>query len=209
MPKKLIIAAVAGIVVIAGIVVGALFFLKRGGAPVFQDVTKDYYFYKEIKWADKEGIISGMYGDYFSPDEACTRGQAMTFIWRASGSPEPSPEFLNPFPDVPSDMYYHDAILWAVQRGITRGTIEGTFWPDGPITRGQAMVFLYRAVGSPEVDDEKALPFEDISSSDYYETAVRWAIENKITNGLAENAFLAHDPCTRAQMVTFLYRCFK
>lgn len=209
MPKKLIIAAAAGIVVVAAIVAGALFFLRRGGAPVFQDVTKDYFYYKEIKWAEKQGILGGIFGDYFSPDEACTRGQAVTFLWRACGSPESSPNFLNPFPDVPADMYYHDAALWAAEQRITRGTDEGNFWPEGPITRGQAMVFLYRAVGSPPVDDEQELPFRDVKPGDYYETAVRWAIENKITKGLAENAFLAHDPCTRAQMVTFLYRCFK
>ena len=209
MPKKLIIGIVAGVVLAAGIAVGVFFFLRRGGPPAFQDVPKDNFYFKPIQWAEQNGIISGMYGDFFAPDEACTRAQAMTFLWRASGSPTPSPEFRNPFPDVSPDMYYYEPVLWAAERRITRGTDEGGFWPDGPITRGQAMVFLYRAVGSPEVDDSKELPFQDVTSSDYYETAVRWAVQEKITNGLADNVFLAHDPCTRAQMVTFLYRCFK
>ena len=207
MPKKIIIAVVA-VVLVAGIGVGAFLFLRGRGSPVFEDVPKDYFYYKPIEWAQKNGIITGNEG-YFYPDDACTRGQAMTFLWRASGSPEPSPTFLNPFPDVPSDMYYHDAVLWAAERRITRGTDEGGFWPDGPITRGQALVFLYRAVGSPEVDDSAELPFWDVTANDYYETAVRWAVEEKITNGLADNVFLAHDPCTRAQMIAFLYRCFK
>lgn len=209
MPKKLIIGIVAGVVLLAGIGVGVFFFLNRGGSPAFEDVPKKHFYYKPVQWAEKNGIISGMFGDFFGPDEPCTRAQAMTFLWRASGSPEPSPNFRNPFPDISPDMYCYNAVLWAAERRITRGTDEGGFYPDGTITRGQAMVFLYRAVGSPEVDDSKDLPFQDVTSSDYYETAVRWAVAEKVTNGLAENAFLAHDPCTRAQMVMFLYRCFK
>ena len=209
MPKKLIIAVVAGLVLVAGIVVGVLFFLRRDSGPAFEDVQKDNFYYKEVNWAAKEGIVGGMYGDYFSPNEVCTRGQAMTFLWRALGSPEPSGGMLNPFPDVPADMYYHDAILWAAERGITHGTDTGDFWPDGPITRAQAVVFLYRAVGSPDVDWDADLPFWDVTSSDYFEGAVRWAVTEKITTGIADGVFLPHDPCTRAQMVTFLYRWFK
>lgn len=208
MPKKLIIAVVAGIVLVAGIVVGVLFFLRRGGSTPFEDVPKDYFYSKEIAWAVKKGIVDDSDSNFY-PDDVCTRGQAMTFLWKASGSPEPSPNFLNPFPDVPSAMYYHDAVLWAAEQRITHGDDYGAFWPDGPITRGQAIVFIYRAVGSPDVDWDKELPFWDVTSTDYFEAAVRWAIDEKITTGIADNVFLPHDPCTRAQMVTFLYRCFK
>ena len=208
MPKKIIIAVVA-VVLVAGIGAGVFFFLRRGGSPAFEDVPKDYFYSKEINWAVKKGIIDDMYGDHFSPDEVCTRGQAVTFLWRAMESPAPSPNFLNPFPDVPSDMYYHDAVLWAAEQRITHGDDMGGFWPNGPITRGQAIVFIYRAVGSPDVDWEQELPFWDVTASDYFEAAVRWAIEKKVTTGIADNVFLPHDPCTRAQMITFLYRCFK
>ena len=145
MPKKLIIGIVAGVVLLAGIGVGVFFFLNRGGSPAFEDVPKNHFYYKPVQWAEKNGIISGMFGDFFAPDEPCTRGQAMTFLWRASGSPEPSPDFRNPFPDISPDMSCYDAVLWAAERRITRGTDEGGFYPDGAITRGQAMVFLYRA----------------------------------------------------------------
>ncbi|MBQ9493155.1 MAG: S-layer homology domain-containing protein [Oscillibacter sp.] len=209
MPKKLLIGLIAGIVLALGIAAGVFFFLRRGGSPVFEDVPKDYFYFKEIQWAEKNGIISADSGTLFYPDNACTRGDAMLFLWRACGSPPPPPNFRNPFPDIAPVQDYYDAVLWAAEQRITRGTDEGDFWPGGPVTRGQAIVFLYRAVGSPEVDDEKELNFQDIASSDYYETAVRWAVQEKITNGLADNAFLAHDNCTRAQMVAFLCRCFK
>ncbi len=209
MPKKLIIPIVAGVVLVAVIAVGLVFFLRRGGSSSFEDVPKDYFYSKEISWAEKKGILEGMYADRLNPDEACTRGEAMTFIWRASGSPEPSADFLNPFPDVPSDMYCHDAVLWAAEQRITHGDDYGAFWPNGPITRGQAITFLYRAVGSPDVDWDKDLPFWDVTGSDYFEAPVRWAIDEKITTGISDNVFLPHDPCTKAQMLTFVYRCFK
>lgn len=205
MPKKVIIAVVA-VVLVAGIGAGVFFFLRRGGGQVFEDVPKDYFYSKEINWAAKKGIIDEE-GDRFYPDEVCTRGEAMTFLWRAAGSPAPGGATY--FPDITSDMECYDAVSWAAEQRITHGTDTGDFWPEGPITRGQAIVFIYRAVGSPEVDWEKELPFWDVTASDYFEAAVRWAIEKKITTGIADNVFLPHDPCTRAQLITFLYRCYK
>lgn len=202
---KKILIIVAAVLLVAGIALAVFFLVIRPRSNSFEDVTKDDFFYDAVKWAVKEGIAGGTYDKHFSPNEICTRGQAMTFLWRASGSPAPS-DTDNPFPDVLDDMYYRDAILWARERGITGGTDEGGFWPDGPITRGQAVVFLYRAIGSPNVTAD--LSFDDVSPDDYYEAAVRWATEAEITTGVSETTFAPHQKCSRGQMLTFLYRCF-
>ena len=165
----------------------------------FTDISKNDYFYDAVLWAVKEGITSGTSDTTFSPNVSCNRAQMVTFLWRASGSPEIGT--ANPFSDVSSDAYYYDAVLWATGRGITGGTGNGKFSPDAPCTRAQMATFLWRANGSPEVTGTP--PFSDVSSRTYY-NAVLWAYEQKITNGTGGGKFSPDAPCTRAQMVQML-----
>ena len=137
------------------------------------------------------------------PDGICTRAQIVTFLWRAAGSPAPSSTEM-PFTDVPADAYYRNAVLWAVENGITGGTSATTFSPDAPCSRGQIVAFLWRSKQSPMVAAEN--PFMDVNAADYYHNAVLWAAENGITGGTGANTFSPDAPCTRAQIVTFLYR---
>ncbi|MCD8066984.1 MAG: S-layer homology domain-containing protein, partial [Oscillospiraceae bacterium] len=141
-----------------------------------------------------------------SPTICCTRAQVVTFLYRAAGSPEAENGAANPFTDVDSDAYYCSAVLWAVQQGITLGTSETTFSPDEVCTRAQIVTFLYRAAGSPEVDDSADSAFTDVSSSAYYCSAVLWAVQQGLTLGTSETTFSPDDDCTRAQIVTFLFR---
>ena len=169
----------------------------------FEDVSANSYYYDAVQWAVKNGTTGGTSATTFSPDAPCTRAQAVTFLWRAAGSPAPSSTEM-PFADVPADAYYRNAVLWAVENGITGGTSATTFSPDAPCSRGQIVAFLWRSKQSPMVAAEN--PFMDVNAADYYHDAVLWAAENGITGGTGANTFSPDAPCTRAQIVTFLYR---
>lgn len=169
----------------------------------FEDVSANSYYYDAVQWAVKNGTTGGTSVTTFSPDAPCTRAQAVTFLWRAAGSPAPSSTEM-PFADVPADAYYRNAVLWAVENGITGGTSATTFSPDAPCSRGQIVAFLWRSKQSPMVTAEN--PFMDVNAADYYHDAVLWAAETGITGGTGANTFSPDAPCTRAQIVTFLYR---
>ena len=139
------------------------------------------------------------------PENTCTRGQIVTFLWRAAGSPEPA-STENPFRDVSESAYYYKAICWAVENNITNGTDRDHFSPEAPCTRGQVVTFLWRAAGCPEATFFTVDYYLDVSEDAYYYKAILWAVENKITNGTAYRIFAPEDPCTRGQIVTFLYR---
>ena len=168
----------------------------------FYDVNKDAYYYDAVLWAVDEGITSGVTDTLFAPDTSCTRAQMVTFLWRANGSPKA--DGTNPFTDVSADAYYYDAVLWAAEKGITSGTTAAAFSPDAVLTRGQTVTFLWRANGSPVADC--AMSFTDVDASAYYAEAVRWAVSEGITAGTTNTTFSPAAPCTRAQIVTFLYR---
>lgn len=172
------------------------------GAP-FSDVVSGAYYCDAVQWAVENGITSGYADGTFRPGAACTRAQIMTFLWRAAGSPEPNAAD-HPFLDVSTGAYYRKAALWAVERGITAGTTSTTFSPDNVCTRAQAMTFLYRANGSPAVSGSSGL--SDIATDAYYRDAVMWALANHVTNGASAETFSPDNACTRAQIVTFLWR---
>ena len=172
----------------------------------FIDVDENEYYYDAVIWAYKNGITSGYTNTTFEPLLNCTRAQVVTFIWRAYDSPEPQ-ENENTFTDVVEGAYYEDAVQWAVENGITEGTTSTTFSPDDIVTRAQVVTFLWRAAGKPSVD-EVAISFKDVSEDSYYSDAIKWAVVNDITNGTSETTFSPNDECTRAQIVTFLYRYF-
>ena len=169
----------------------------------FRDVNKNAYYYKQVLWAVEKGITEGTGADTFSPNASCTRAQMVTFLWRAAGSPAPK-STTNPFRDVRITDYYYDAVLWAVENGITSGTGADTFSPTATVTRGQTVTFLYRAAGSPTVGGSAG--FSDVNANDYYNSAVAWAAENNITGGTGNGKFSPKADCTRGQIVTFLYR---
>ena len=182
-------------------------FTLDGDAPEnnfrFTDVPERAYFYEPVLWAVENGVTSGTSATKFSPYEGCTRGQVVTFLWRAAGCPEPESSY-NPFSDVPSNAYYHDAVLWAAEEGITTGTSRTRFEPNATVTRAQTVTFLWRWAGSPEPGS--AGSFRDVPYRAYYADAVAWAVEYGITNGTAPGLFSPAQTCTRAQIVTFLYR---
>lgn len=169
----------------------------------FVDVLPGSYYYDAVRWAVSNGITSGTSGITFSPNAACTRAQVVTFLWRAAGSPKPASN-VNSFADVPADAYYRDAVLWAVEQGITNGVSEGRFDPNATVTRGQTVAFLYRATGRPSVSGSSV--FHDVDAGAYYEDAVTWAYQKDITGGTSSSQFSPDAACTRAQIVTFLYR---
>ena len=173
----------------------------------FVDVAGDAYYAPAVEWALKNDITNGTSATTFSPNAGCTRGQIVTFLWRAAGCPEPKSS-VNPFTDVEEGAYYSKAVLWAVENGITDGTGDGTtFSPDLTCTRDQTVTFLWRAAGKPAVTADKS--FADVSADAWYATAVAWAVENGITDGTGDGTtFSPADDCTRAQIVTFLYRFF-
>ena len=171
----------------------------------FVDVKADNYFYDAVKWAAEKGITSGTDDTHFGPNAACTRAQIVTFLWRAAGSPEP--KSTGNFADVPTDSYYAKAVAWAVENGITGGTGDGKFSPNATCTREQAVAFLYRASGSPAVSGGSA--FNDVAANAYYADAVAWAEKNEITGGIGGGLFGSGNDCTRAQIVTFLYRTYQ
>ena len=167
----------------------------------FVDVSSDAYYADAVAWAVENGITSGTSDTTFSPDAACTRAQMVMFLWRAAGSPKATSS--NPFTDLQTDAYYYDAVLWAVEQGITSGTSATTFSPDVTVTRGQTVTFLYRANGSPAVSGSS---FADVSADAYYANAVAWAVAEGITVGTGNNTFSPDADCTRGQIVTFMYR---
>ena len=168
----------------------------------FVDVSGGAYYEDAVLWAVREGITSGTTATTFSPGASCTRAQMVTFLWRAAGSPKASGS--NPFRDVSADTYYYDAVLWAVENGITSGISADAFAPDAMVTRAQTVTFLYRAAGSPAAASGSS--FSDVRGDAYYADAVSWAVEKGITSGTAAAAFSPDADCTRAQIVTFLYR---
>lgn len=170
-------------------------------APAFADVPASAYYADAVAWAVEQGITSGTSATTFSPDMSCTRAQIVTFLWRANGSPKA--DGANPFTDVSADAYYYDAVLWAVKEGITSGTSATTFAPDMTVTRSQTVTFLYRAAGAPAVSGGS---FADVAADAYYADAVAWAVKEGITSGTGGNSFSPDAPCTRGQIVTFLYR---
>ena len=172
----------------------------------FVDVFPGDYYYDAVLWAAKNGITGGVDDTHFAPNGICTRAQAVTFLWRAAGSPAPKNSMM-PFADVKTGDYYYNAVLWAVENGITKGTGATTFSPDATCTRGQIVTFLWRALGSPAPKNSE-MSFADVKTGDYYYNAVLWAVENGITNGTSDTAFSPGVDCTRSQIVTFLYRFF-
>lgn len=171
----------------------------------FYDVPNDAYYYEAVKWAAENGITGGVGNSLFAPNQPCTRAQIVTFLWRAAGSPEP--KNMSNFSDVPADSYYAKAVAWAVENGITGGTGDGKFSPDAACTRAQAVTFLYRASGAPAVSGNAA--FSDVAANAYYAAAVKWAEKNGITGGIGGGLFGSDNNCTRAQIVTFLYRSYQ
>ena len=172
----------------------------------FTDVSKTDYFYDAVLWAVENGITAGTSRTRFSPYATCTRAQAVTFLWRASGSPAPKNSRM-PFEDVSPSAYYYDAVLWALEEGITTGTASTTFSPDAVIDRAQAVTLLHRANGAPSVTGRTV--FTDVPQTTYYADAVRWAVDHEITTGTSAAAFSPNASCTRAQIVTFLYRAYR
>lgn len=170
----------------------------------FTDVAQGVYYYDAVQWAVGKKITSGTSATTFTPDGICTRAQTVTFLWRSQGSPKAAGA-ENPFTDVSKDAYYYDAVLWAVEQGITNGTSATTFSPDATVTRGQTAAFLWRVAKQPQAD-QTANPFADVTQDAYYYNAVLWAVAKEITNGTSSTTFSPDQGCTRAQIVTFLWR---
>ena len=180
-------------------------FVEEAPEQIFKDVPVDAYYYEAVKWAAEKGITGGVGNGLFAPNQPCTRAQIVTFLWRAAGSP--APKNMSSFTDVPADAFYAKAVAWAVENGITGGTGDGKFSPDATCTRAQSVTFLYRAAGSPKVSS--SAEFGDVATNAYYADAVAWAAKNGITGGIGGGLFGSDNDCTRAQIVTFLYRSVK
>ena len=170
----------------------------------FYDVPNGAYFYEAVKWAVKNGITTGVGNDLFAPEQPCTRAQIVTFLWRAAGSPEP--KAASSFADVAAGSYYAKAVAWAVENGITTGTGDGKFSPDATCTRAQAVTFLARALSAKASGKAE---FSDVPADSYFADAVAWAAENGVTNGIGDGLFGPDNSCTRAQIVTFLFRAYQ
>ncbi len=170
----------------------------------FADVSTDAYYYEAVKWAAKKGITGGTGDGTFNPNGSCTRAHIVTFLWRAAGSPEPKSTVS--FADVPADSYYAKAVAWAVENGITLGTGDGTFSPNATCTRAQSVTFLYRALGTAPTTVNG---FTDVTADAFYADAVAWAVESGVTNGTSASTFSPNNGCTRAQIVTFLFRAYQ
>ena len=184
-------------------------FMKANGNPqtgVFVDVATGSYYEDAVDWAVENGITQGTDDTHFAPDGICTRAQAVAFLWRAAGSPKLKTRTM-PFTDVPAGSYYYDAVLWAVENGIAKGTSDTTFSPNMTCTRAQIVAFLWRSEKSPAAGT--ANPFADVKSAAYYADAVLWAAKEDITRGTTNTTFSPDADCTRAQIVTFLWRCKK
>ena len=169
----------------------------------FRDVPTDAYYYEAVKWAQKKGITGGIGDGLFGPNQPCTRAQIVTFLWRAAGSPVVN--YAMDLTDVPGDAYYAEAVRWALSQGITTGTADGRFSPNAPCTRAQAVTFLFRA---SKASADGAPAFSDVAADAYYAEAVKWATDNGITNGTTSSTFSPGSGCTRAQIVTFLWRLY-
>ena len=181
-----------------GVTVSAVFTRIR-----FTDVPAGEWYYNAVYWAVENGVTDGTSDTLFSPERDVTRAEMVTFLWRAAGSPEPTTT-VNPFEDVSSSAYYYDAVLWAVENGITDGVSETEFDPTGECTRAQMVTFLWRAAGQPDAGTSN--PFTDVDEEEYYYEAILWAAANGITDGMTDTTFVPGGNCTRAQAVTFLYR---
>ena len=178
----------------------------NSGSFNFHDVSRFDYFYDAVKWAAENGIASGTGRYTFSPDVVCTRAQTVTFLWRAAGSPMPRYRTCA-FTDVDSRDYYYNAVLWAVEQGITTGLTATTFGPDVTVSRGQVATFLYRAASASKPNTFN--PFTDVKTTAYNYDAILWAYDNRITTGTSDTTFSPDASCTRAQIVTFLYRYYQ
>ena len=176
-------------------------FLKEVETSPFSDVSTSAYYYEAVKWAQEKGITGGIGNGLFGPNQPCTRAQIVTFLWRAAGSPVVN--YAMNMSDVPEGSYYAEAVRWALSEGITTGTSAKTFSPDATVTRAQVVTFLWRANDQPAAGNSG---FLDVSSNAYYARAVDWAFANGITTGVDYGAFGPDTACTRAQIVTFLYR---
>ena len=170
----------------------------------FYDVPNGAYFYEAVKWAVKNGITTGVGNDLFAPEQPCTRAQIVTFLWRAAGSPEP--KTMSSFTDVPASAYYAKAVAWAVENGITNGMTATMFAPDATCTRGQSVTFLHRALKGTA---SSSANFTDVKSDAFYADAINWAVANNVTNGTSNTTFSPDADCTRAEIVTFLYRAYQ
>ena len=170
----------------------------------FVDIHESAYYHDPVLWAVANNVTNGTSDSTFSPDEGCTRAQVVTFLWRAAGKPAPASS-ESPFSDVKEGAYYYNAVLWAVETGITNGTSDTTFSPDETCTRAQIVTFLWRYEEQP-APAGTSNPFADVKPSAYFGSAVLWAVEKGITNGTSATTFDPEDTCTRAQVVTFLYR---
>ena len=168
----------------------------------FVDVPSTAYYYKPVQWAVENDVTTGVGGNKFAPNDTCTRGQVVTFLWRAAGEPTVSADVS--FTDVKAGEYYYEAVKWAVANGITTGTGNNKFSPNDTCTRGQVVTFLHRAANKPAASAVSS--FSDVQSADFYYNAVNWAVANGITTGVGGNKFAPNDTCTRGQVVTFLYR---
>lgn len=171
----------------------------------FYDVPNDAFFYEAVKWAVKSDVTNGLSDTMFGPYESCTRAQIVTFLWRAAGSPEPKAT-TSAMTDLNPNAYYYKAVLWAIENGITDGMTETTFAPDATCTRGQSVTFLYRALGKKV---ESSASFTDVKSDAFYADAINWAVANNVTNGTSNTTFSPNADCTRAEIVTFLYRAYQ
>ena len=169
----------------------------------FDDVSKDDYYYDAVKWAADSGITGGVGGSLFGSDQSCTRAQIVTFLWRAAGSPEP--KGAADMTDVPQDAYYAKAVAWAMENGITSGTGADRFNPHAACTRAQGMTFLFR---SSKASASGTPAFQDVAADAYYAQAVKWAADNGITSGIGGGLFGPDNGCTRAQIVTFLWKLY-
>ena len=179
-------------------------FVKSAVSTGFADVPANAFFADAVKWAVDKGVTNGLTDTMFGPYEPCTRGQIITFLWRAAGSPEPKTAVS--FADVPAGSYYAKAVAWAIENGITNGMTETTFAPDATCTRGQGVTFLYRALkGSAGTTSS----FVDVPANAFYADAVGWAVSGKVTDGTSNTTFSPDDNCTRGQIVTFLYRAYQ
>lgn len=180
--------------------------LEMQNSPFYSAIFSKLFLQK-TSWAAKTGVTSGIDSTHFGPNQKCTRAQVMTFLWRANGSPEPKTK-NNPFLDVEVNNYYYKPVLWAVENGITTGTSSTTFSPNNACTRGQVMTFLWHARQNPQ-SVENSNPFEDVKANNYFYNPVLWAIENGITSGTSPTAFSPYQTCTRAQIVTFIWKSEK
>ena len=188
---------------IGDVTVSAVFHAKAVQKP-FTDVPAGAYYEDAVLWASEQGIVAGTGRNTFDPDGICTRAQAVTFLWRAAGSPAPKSAAM-PFRDVAVGSYYYNAVLWAVENGITKGTSDTLFSPDASCSRAQIVTFLWRAQQAPTAGGSN--PFVDVAEEAYYYDAVLWAASEGITAGTSGIFFSPDASCTRAQIVSFLYRC--